>query len=333
MSRPIRDQVVVILGASSGIGRATALRFGAHGASVVVAARNEPALVEVAEEIVLRGGRAKVVRTDAASWREVDRLADAAVQRFGRLSTWVNVAGIAQYATVEQTTVEEIERIIQVDLLGHIYGMKAALPHLKRQGEGAIINVSSVLGLRSVPLLSAYCAAKQGIKGFADSLRLELEREKSGISVTTIFPSSINTPLFRHSRSKLGVSPKPMPPVYPPDVVAQSILAAAENPVRDIIVGGGGKALQILERISPSLVDRLMLFRSAAFELQQAELPADVNDNLFSPPDEPGEVAGGWTEHLRSSVYTRVFEHRPGRKAVALAAVALVAKRARRNGA
>ena len=177
MLRPLAQQVVVITGASSGIGRATAVRFGAAGASVVLAARNEVALQEAAREVEHAGGIALVMPTDVAKWEQVERLATRAVDRFGRVDTWVNNASVSEYATVEQMTIEEIERIIQVNLLGMIYGVKAALPHLKRQRQGTIVNVSSVVGERAVPLQSVYVATKHGIKGFTESLRLELEHE------------------------------------------------------------------------------------------------------------------------------------------------------------
>jgi NAD(P)-dependent dehydrogenase (short-subunit alcohol dehydrogenase family) len=250
--RPISEQVVVITGASSGIGRETAIQFGQQGASVVLAARNETALREVEKEVERLGGQPQVVVTDVAEWEQVKRLAREAIERFGRIDTWVNNAAASEYATIEEMTVEEIERQIQVILMSQIYGMKAALPHLKRQGQGTIINNASGLAKRSVPLQGAYCAAKHGIKGFTDTLRMELEHERSGVNVTLLMPSSINTPLFDHARSKLGVEPMPIPPVYEPRVVAEAILFAAEHPRRDIVVGGAGKMLDVMERISPS---------------------------------------------------------------------------------
>src|SRR6478735_4993432 len=202
MPIPLSDQVVVITGASSGIGRETALEFGRRGASVVIAARNEPALTEVAREIERHGGNALPAPTDVSDWTQVERLAGTAVARFGRIDTWVNNAAISAYATVEEMEIEEIERIMRVNLLGQIYGMKAALPHLKRQHAGTIINVASALAERSVPLQATYCATKHGIKGFTEALRLELKNEQSGIAVVLVLPSSINTPLFEHARSK-----------------------------------------------------------------------------------------------------------------------------------
>lgn len=283
MPKAIRDQVVVITGASSGIGRATALEFARHGARLVLAARNEPALQEVAEVVESLGAYSLVVPTDVAESEQVNRLARAAVRKFGRIDCWINNAGVTEYATVEKTGTEEFERIIQVNLLGQVYGVKAALPYLKQQTEGTIINVSSVLGERAVPLQAAYVASKHGVKGFTDALRLELKYQNTGINVTLIAPASINTPLFEHAPSKLGVKPRPIPPVYSPQLVAQAIVQAATRPRREVVVGGGGKLLLFLTRLSPALVDWLMLWGGMLFKQQQTDLPPNSQDNLFAP--------------------------------------------------
>lgn len=324
MPRPIHEQVVVITGASSGIGRETALEFGHRGTSVVLAARNEEALDEVARQVERLGGKAHVVVTDVAEWEQVERLAQEAVERFGRIDTWVNNAATSAYATVEQMTVEEIERMIQVILMGQIYGVKAALPYLKRQGQGTIINVASALAKRSVPLQSAYCAAKHGIKGFTESLRLELEHEGSGVNVTLILPSSINTPLFKHARSKMDVKPQPIPPIYEPRVVAEAIVFAAEHPRREITVGGGGKMLEVVERISPSLADKYMLQGERGFKQQKTDRPDDQRDNLFEPMPGLGRTTGEFGARSKSvSLYTRHLEQHPNRKRL-LSAAAII---------
>ena len=333
--RPISEQVVVITGASSGIGRETAIQFGRQGASVVLAARNETALREVEEEVERLGGRAYVVGTDVAEWDQVDRLAQEAADRFGRIDTWVNNAAASEYAPVEEMTAEEIERQIQVILVSQIYGMKAALPHLKRQGQGTIINNASILAARAVPLQAGYCAAKHGIKGFTEAFRLELEHERSGINVTLLMPSSINTPLFDHARSKLGVKPQPIPPFYEPRVVAEAILFAAEHPRRDIVVGSAGKMLAVMERISPSLLDRLMLARGAMFEMQKTDQPDNGQDNLFEPVGGTGSTTGEFGRLSRStSLYTRHLEQYPNRKrallGLAVAGVVVLVRRAGR---
>jgi short-subunit dehydrogenase len=324
MPKPVSEQVVVITGASSGIGRETALLFGRQGASVVLAARDEDELDSVAREIERLGGEAHVVSTDVAQWEQVDQLARAAVERFGCIDTWVNNAAISAYATVEQMTVAEIERVIQVTLLGNIYGVKAALPHLQRQGQGTIINVASALAERSVPLQSAYCAAKHGIKGFTEALRLELAHQGSDVTVTLVLPSSINTPFFRHARSKMGVMPMPMAPVYEPRVVAEAILFAAQHPRRDIVVGGAGKLLTALQRISPAFVDRLMLLDGQAFKQQQTDRPDDDEDNFFQPMAGSSSTTGDFGENATAtSPYTRYLELHPARLRVVLAVATL----------
>ena len=324
MARPVSDQVVVITGASSGIGRETAIEFGRRGASVVLAARNQAHLEQVAKEIEQVGGRAQVVVTDVGEWDQVERLAQQAIGRLGRIDTWVNNAAVSEYALFEQMTIEEIDRLIQVDLLGPMNGVKAVLPHMKRQGGGTIINVSSVVGERAVALQSVYCAAKHGIKGFTEALRLELEREQSGIQVTLILPGSINTPFFNHARSKMGVKPMPFPPAYDPHVVAEAIVFAAEHPRRDIYVGGAGKMLALMEQISPSLLDRLMLQGDTVFKLQQTDEPDDGRDALFQPGNGRGSATGDFGHMTRStSLYTRYLELYPNRKRALLAAAAV----------
>jgi short-subunit dehydrogenase len=321
MPRRLSEQVIVVTGASSGIGRETAVMLGERGASVVLAARNETALREVAKEVARLGGTAEVVVTDVAEWPQVERLARVAIDRFGRIDTWVNNAAVSTYGAVEQMTAEEIARVIQVNLLGQIHGMMAAQPHLQRQGQGTIINVASALAERAVPLQAAYCAAKHGIKGFTEALRLELEQTGSGVAVTLILPSSINTPLFTHARSKLGVAPQPIPPVYEPRVVAEAILFAAKHPRRDIVVGGWGKLFTVMERLSPALLDWYMLQGDRAVKQQETNRPDDGRDNLFAPMAGNGSVTGEFGAESRStSVYTRVLGRYPSRQRALMAA-------------
>ncbi|MEX2535613.1 MAG: SDR family oxidoreductase [Trueperaceae bacterium] len=313
--KPVREQVVVITGASSGIGRETALHFGERGATIVPIARSRDALDSLEQEIERIGGRAHAIVADVSEWEQVKRAADETAERFGHIDTWVNNAAISLYATVADATVEEIRRMIDVILMGQIHGMKAALPHLERQGRGAIINVASALAKRSVPLQAAYCAAKHGIKGFTESLRMELEHENSAISITLVLPSSINTPLFEHARSKMGVMPQPLPPVYEPRVVAEAIVFAAEHPRREITVGGAGKALTVLERISPKLADAYMLWGGSAFKQQKTSQADDGRDNLFEPMQGTGRTTGQFGRKSKSvSSYTRTLEQHPKRK-------------------
>jgi NAD(P)-dependent dehydrogenase (short-subunit alcohol dehydrogenase family) len=340
MLRLLSEQVVVVTGASSGIGRATAIEFGRRGASVVLAARNALALEAAAREVEAAGGggRTLVVPTDVADAAQVFQLAEEAVNHFGRIDTWVNNAAVSEYGTIEEISLEEIERIVQVNLLGTIYGMRAALPHLKRVGGGAIINVGSVLSDRAVPLQSTYCATKHAVKGFTEAVRMELEHEGTGIHLTLIKPAVINTPYYNHARTRMLVEPRAMFPVYEPLLVAEAIIYAAAHPVRDIVVGDGGKFLCVLQRISPSLVDRVMLAGGAAFKAQQRDEPPRPGDNLFTPMDEAGTITGEYTHRSTNfSPFTRHLEPYPNRKRLLLAAAvfgafALVRRRGKSEG-
>ena len=314
MVRPLKDQVVVITGASSGIGREAALQFASKGASVVLAARNEEALAEVAGQVRERGGKALVVVTDVALWEQVARLASEAVARFGRIDTWVNNAGVSEYATLEDIPVADMERIIRVNLLGTMYGVKAALPVLKRQGAGTIINVGSGLGVRSIPLQGTYCTSKAGVKGFTEALRMELKHDHPDIHATLILPAAINTPFYDNARSRMGVRPRAMPPVYEAGAVAEAIVFAATRPRRDVYVGSASKALAALESIAPDLTDRLMA--RTLYKMQQKwDEPGDnAPDNMDAPVPGPGKVAGSYGDQARSaSLYTRAFGLHPSR--------------------
>ncbi|MDN4055857.1 SDR family oxidoreductase [Massilia sp. YIM B02763] len=323
--KPIAEQVVVITGASSGIGRASALAFGAKGARVVLAARNRDALEHVATQIEASGGQAHVVVTDVAEWPQVERLAEQAVQRFGHIDTWLNNAAVNEHASVLDMTIEELDRIIQVNLMGQIYGVKAALGPMRRQRSGTIINMGSAASNRAVPLHSAYVASKHGIAGFTDSIRLDLMREEMPITVTLIQPGFLDTPFFHNARAKLGGhQSRPIPPIYAPEVVAETILFAATHPRRNLVVGGQAAMAIFLEKLSPGLVDKLMLARGAGFRLQTENTPDDGVDNLFAPIPGTGAVRGTWgNEAIVSSFYTRHIECYPNRKRMLWAALGI----------
>lgn len=334
MAKPINEQVIVITGASSGIGREAALQFADRGASIVIAARNAEALEDVARQIRERGGQAAAVVTDVAQWEQVARLASEAATRFGRIDTWVNNAGISEYATFEDIPIRDMERIIQVNLLGTMYGVKAALPVLKRQGTGTIINVGSGLGVRSIPLQGTYCTSKAGIKGFTEGLRMELARDYPGIHTTLVLPAAINTPFYDSARSRMGVRPKAMPPIYAAGAVAEAIVFAAEHPRRDVYIGSASKLLAVVESIVPALTDRIMT--RTLYKMQQKwDEPGDnVPDNMDAPVSGVGKVAGSYTDQSRPvSTYTALFGLHPSRApllgALALGAAVWAAKRRR----
>ena len=214
--KPVEQQVVAVVGASSGIGRQAALRFARRGAKVVVSARGESGLRSLVDEIRREGGEAVAVVADVAEFDQVKTIADQAIEEYGKLDTWVHLASVSLFAPLEEITPEEFKRIVEVDLMGQVYGAMAALPHLKREGRGVLVHVSSVLARRSVPLQSPYCASKHGVEGFVESLRVELKREGWPIGLTNVLPASINTPFFDKSSTKLGYRPMSIPPFYRP---------------------------------------------------------------------------------------------------------------------
>lgn len=320
MPKPVAEQVVVITGASSGIGREAARRFARCGANVVLAARNPEALREVAGEIAGEGGLALAVPADVADWLQVQRVARQAVERFGRIDSWVNNAGVAVYGAFADTTPEEFRRVIDVDLMGQVYGAKAALPHLK-QTRGTLIGITSSVGRLPLPLLSAYGAAKNGLMAFYRILRLEQEHGRSGVQVSVIVPAGIDTPFFAHALTHLGVKPSPGRPAYPAGMVADAILYAAENPVREIIAGAPVAAGFLLNRLAPRLLERVL--QSYAYTAQRTAEPKSPTDPsaLWQPMLDKGSVSGGFPA-VPFDPYTWLELHPPVRRALAGLALA-----------
>ncbi len=320
--KPINQQVVTLMGASSGIGRATALRFAEKGAKVVVSARGEEGLSSLVEEIRGKGGEAAYVVADTADFEQVKAVANRTVEEYGRLDTWVHLAGTAVFATFEDTTPEEFKRVVDVTLMGQVYGAMAALPHIKHEGRGALIHISSMEAKRAMPFHSAYGAAKHGIDGFVEAMRVELKHEGWPISVTQIMPGTINTPFFGKGRSKIGVKPVGIPPIYEPETVADVILYAAENPERDLVAGGAAAALILNQRLSPRLLDAVLCTR-AGFKPQMTDEPmSEIDpDNLFEPIQDHDTVRNGFWAFERSS-YNWLQSH-PILRKVALAGTVL----------
>ncbi len=292
--KPIDEQVVVIVGCTSGIGRVTARQFAERGATLVLGAREPADLATLADEIRSTGARVETHEVDVASFESVERLAGFAETTFGRVDTWVQLAAVSLYATFEATRPDEFRRVIEVNLIGQAYGAMAALPRLRRADGGALIEVSSVEAEVALPYQSAYAASKHGMAGFLRALRLELEAEGAPISVTQVMPSGIDTPLFHNARTKLGVAPKPTAPIYDPSVVASAIVAAAEKPVGDLIVGGGGMAFAMMRRWLPGATERVL--KVIGFEGQRTDRPKSqlAQDNLDAPLSATDEERGGF---------------------------------------
>jgi NAD(P)-dependent dehydrogenase (short-subunit alcohol dehydrogenase family) len=300
----LEDQVMVITGGTSGIGLATAKRAADRGARVVLCSRNEAELRDTVAGIEERGGRAKAVVADVSSQSEVERLAGTAIDEFAALDTWVNNAGVSFYGRLMEVAIEDMRRLFEVNFWGTVHGCRAAIPRLRERG-GALINVGSIVSDRAIPLQGDYSASKHAVKGFTDALRMELGEEGAPISVTLIKPSAIDTPYFQHAKNYMSVEPKPPAPVYAPEVVANAILRAAEQPIRESTIGGGGGLITALGTVLPRLTDFYM--ERAMFESQRSDTPAGSREgNLYTPAGPEGKERGVYRGHvMRSSVYTR----------------------------
>jgi NAD(P)-dependent dehydrogenase (short-subunit alcohol dehydrogenase family) len=311
--KSISDQVVVVMGASSGIGRATALRLAAARATVVVAARSQEGLASLVEEIRFKGGTATSVQADVTDFDAVVAVAEHAIAHHGRIDTWVQVAGVLLVAPFADTEPSEFDRVLQVNLMGQVHGAKAALPHLSAHG-GAFVSISSMGAKRSIPLQTAYCASKHGVDAFLEAWRTELEHDGVPISVTEIMPGTINTPLFDNARTKIGVKPTAPPPAYPPSAVADAVLYAAQQPVRRLVVGGAARAIITTQSLAPRLLD--VVLRRFGYTLHDTGEPKAENaaDNLDAPLPGRNQVEGTIGRFaLRSSFYTWLSVHRPWR--------------------
>jgi NAD(P)-dependent dehydrogenase (short-subunit alcohol dehydrogenase family) len=313
--KPVGEQVAAVVGASSGIGRETALRFAKRDAKVVLAARSEAGLRALEEEIRGLGGQATSVVADVSEFEQVETVARVAVEEYGRLDTWVHLAAVGLFASFDRTRPEEFRRVVDVDLMGQVYGAMAALPRIKGEGRGALVHVSSVVGKRSVPLQSAYCASKHGVDGFLESLHVELMHEGwKNIGVTNVMPAAINTPFFTKARTKLGVKPKGFPPVYQPGVVADAILHSAEEAPREMVAGGAGKGMLLGQRLSPRLMDALMVRGGFGSQMTDQLKSAADQDGLFAPMEGQDRAEGEFGEQALHRSYLTWLDTRPALK-------------------
>ncbi len=305
--KPIDDQVIVITGASSGIGLATACAAAERGAKVVLTARDEQTLAEVARQIGDSGGETAYVAADVGRQEELEHVADVAVERFGGFDTWVNNAGVGLYGRLDEATEEDHRRLFDTNFWGAVHGSLIAAEHLRTRG-GAVINVGSIASDMAIPYLGMYSASKHALRGFTDALRMELERDEAPISITLIKPTSINTPFPHHGRNYMDREPQLPPPVYPPEEVAEAILHAATHPVRDLYVGGSGRIMTALAWRAPRTMDRISENIMAEQQFRD-EPPRDPTGALWEPGYH-GEIHGDQPGHVcKSSAYTRAAMH------------------------
>ncbi|HLL51791.1 MAG TPA: SDR family oxidoreductase [Thermomicrobiales bacterium] len=294
MAKKMKDLVVVITGASSGIGQATALEFAEQGANVVLAARREWALRDVAMECERRGGQAIHVPTDTTDVTAVQELARRAIERFGRIDVWVNNAAVGLFSRFEDAPLSDYLRVIETDLFGYIYGARAALPLFYRQGHGVLINVGSIMSDVPAPYNSAYVIAKHGVRALGESLRQEAQLAGAkDINVCTVMPATIDTPFFQHSANYTGRAVKAMPPVYPADSVAKTIVDLVAHPQREVVVGNAGRLMAVQQSLAPGMSERMLATMIDKQHLADDPAPP-TSGNLFSPMGDGARVSGGW---------------------------------------
>ncbi|WP_432515037.1 SDR family oxidoreductase [Kineococcus sp. SYSU DK001] len=321
MTRPLTDQVAVVLGASSGIGRATALRFAREGAAVVCASRGVDALRALVEQITADGGRATAVPADITRPDDLQALVAAAEGTYGRVDTWVTMAGVSVYGTIADVPLEEFRRVSEVNYLGHVAAAKVAVPALARAGGGVLVGMASVEGVRSLPLHAPYTASKFAVRSFYDALRMELAAEGSRTAVSTILPAGIGTPFWEHSRNHTDHLTKPPPPVYAPELVADVVVRMATRPRRQAVVGGASLGFLLGEKFNPALTDAVLSLIGR--RVQTSDRPDDRTDILDTPTAGPGQVHGDHVGHLvRRDLFTTLSERlpRPGEALLALRA-------------
>ena len=306
----LKEQVIVITGASSGIGLVTARMAASRGAKVVVAARNEDALKQLVEEFREKGYPAIYVKADVGREEDIKKIAETAKSEFGHFDTWVNNAGVSIYGHAMDVSNDDIKRMFDTNFWSVVYGTKAAVKHFKERGiPGALINVGSIFGDRGTVIQSSYAAAKFAVHGWTESIRMELEKEKAPVSVTLIHPGRIDTPYNEHARSYLDKQPAHRGMIYPPEAVAEAILYSAENPKRDMYIGSQAKIAELLGTLLPRLTDKLM--EVIMYPTQHVNKPS-------KPPEDSALYHAGYGLHERGtnvgwirsrSIYVKASKH------------------------
>ncbi len=278
-----RPEVVVVTGASAGVGRAVAREFGRHGARVALLARGEEGLEATKEEIEAEGGEALAVPTDVADYEQVEAAARQVEEELGPIDVWVNDAIAVIFSPFKDIEPEDFKRSTEVCYLGAVYGTKAALKRMLPRDRGTIVQVGSALSYRAIPLQSAYCGAKHAMRGFTDSVRTELMHDKSNVHITMVQLPAVNTPQFNVSKTTLPKHPQPMPPIYQPEVPARAVYWAAHHRRREVWVGASSAIVIAGNKLLPGLGDRYLA--RTGYDSQQTDTPVDPDrpNNLYEP--------------------------------------------------
>jgi NAD(P)-dependent dehydrogenase (short-subunit alcohol dehydrogenase family) len=282
-------RVVVVTGASGGIGRASAVAFGAQGATVALLARGEAGLTAAAQEVERAGGRALPIPVDVSDPDAVEAATARVEDELGPIDAWVNVAFTSVFAPFDEISPAEYRRVTEVSYLGYVYATMSVLKRMKARNRGAIVQVGSALAYRGIPLQTAYCGSKHAIQGFHEALRCELLHEGSGVKVTMVQMPAVNTPQFSWVLSRLPRHAQPVPPIYQPEVAARAVLHAAAHPQRrEYWVGASTAATLAANAIAPGLLDRYLA--RTGFDSQQTDQPRDPDrpTNLWDPADGDG---------------------------------------------
>jgi len=284
MRKPMNSsEVVVVTGASAGVGRATVLAFAKRGASIGLIARGEDGLQAARKEVEALGGRALVISADVANAEQIEAAAAATEEAFGAIDIWINNAMASVFSPAIEMTPAEFRRVTEVTYLGYVYGTLAALKRMQPRDRGVIVQVGSALAYRGIPLQSAYCGAKHAVQGFTESVRCELLHDHSNVKLTMVQMPALNTPQFSWVKSRLPRKPQPVPPIYQPEVAANAIVWAADHYRRQWYVGGSTAWAITADKIAPGLADRFLARQG--YEAQQYDGLADPErpNNLFEP--------------------------------------------------
>jgi NAD(P)-dependent dehydrogenase (short-subunit alcohol dehydrogenase family) len=330
--KPLSDQVIVVTGASSGLGRAVARLAGSRGAKVVVTARGTDGLEACVREIESLGSEALAVPADCAVQDEVAQVVEQAVDRFGRIDTYVANAMVTVYAETYRYEPDELRRIMDVNFFGQVYGYWAALPHL-RATRGTFVSVQSALAYRGIPLQGGYCASKAALRNFFESARVEVEKAGWGVDISVVHPGAINTPQFDRDRQKTGKQPQPVPPIYQPEPFAAAVVHCCEHPIRELPVGWGAQKLLWGQKLSPRAGDLMLLRMGWTGQHTDEDKPVDSPDNLFEPlPGDPGAHGRFDDRSRRSTLWTSLRLRRWLVGAAVVGVVAGSVERGRRSG-